>query len=422
MEAETGNNDYFSQPPTDWFEGMVRSKLTIDKLPILTSFQASSKQGQEMLGKFDPVLKRMLSGQADLLIKYGFEVFERRDRDFVLLWKHKSTSKTPGYTYFTREQREALARGVMIREFPVAKVAHDLDVEHTTLYRYSNNAKAILVSRAAANVPETDLVFSQSSIAGRPSLLDQQAGQEYSEYIYSRGKKENNCVKSTHVEEQLVPFLKGIEATRKRKGLTPFETASNGKSTTTLPKAKTMKKIENLFGINHITKGRTITKARVEAVACPRNAIVHAVSLETLCKGRHPCLIGNCDSTQFMGSGDYDSCELLVVVKEAEQQYEVRTIRDEETVVFVKYFSIYFCNGYAAPPIFIVAREELEPGMFLYEKVPLLHHSMDPVKYGYIVWAKTRVLKNGVNAISTETPSKKKDRKHMTSSKRRNKI
>lgn len=134
-----------------------------------------------------------------------------------------------------------------------------------------------------------------------------------------------------------------------------------------------------------LNKGRPITKARIEAVDDPRNAITHAVAMECLCKGRNPALLANVDSTQFL----YDQSNggrILVASKADEQRY----LHESHTGLFVKYISIYFANGYAAPPVLLCANDNIEEGTYICETVQLLSHSTDPHAFGYLVWTKTR--------------------------------
>jgi hypothetical protein len=135
-------------------------------------------------------------------------------------------------------------------------------------------------------------------------------------------------------------------------------------------------------------KGRPISQARVDAVADPRNAITHAVAMEALCKGRNPALIGNMDATQFQCEIDDKSAKVLVLSKN--HDVEQRMLTNSSTAFFIKYLSIYFANGYAAPPVLIIANENISPEDFKVVKVRGMSHSVEHGAYGYLVFTHTR--------------------------------
>jgi hypothetical protein len=95
------------------------------------------------------------------------------------------------------------------------------------------------------------------------------------------------------------------------------------------------------------------------------------------------------DATQFVGRVDNEKCKILIH-KSNSKSIESRTVRQEETAFCIKYLSIYFTNGYALPPILIVARDEMDADEFMFEVVPLLSHDACPTAFGYLVWTKTR--------------------------------
>ena len=68
-----------------------------------------------------------------------------------------------------------------------------------------------------------------------------------------------------------------------------------------------------------------------------------------------------------------------------------------ETCIFVKYLSIWFCNGYAGPPVFVIANENVPENSFIVERVSLMTHSDDPSHFGYLFFSKTRGF--GVNSF-----------------------
>ncbi len=54
------------------------------------------------------------------------------------------------------------------------------------------------------------------------------------------------------------------------------------------------------------------------------------------------------------------------------------------------YLSLFFANGHAIPPIFLIAVDSLNENQVIYEKFPLLSHSLGVNDYGYLVFAKSR--------------------------------
>jgi hypothetical protein len=135
-------------------------------------------------------------------------------------------------------------------------------------------------------------------------------------------------------------------------------------------------------------KGRPITQARVEAVADPRNAITHAVAMEALCKGRDPSLIVNMDATQFQCAFDERNTKVMVLSKN--HDCEQRSLVNTSTAFFIKYVSIYFANGIAAPPVFIVANDNISPGEFQMVTVKGMSHKPEVSEVGYLVFTHTR--------------------------------
>jgi len=133
-------------------------------------------------------------------------------------------------------------------------------------------------------------------------------------------------------------------------------------------------------------KGRPISEARVIAVDDPRNAVTHAVAMDVHCKGRLDALKGNFDFTQFMGLATDNGDGKVLVAKSNGNHVEARKCQPGETCIFVKYLSIYFCNGYAGPPVFVIANENVPENSFIVERVSLMTQSDDPGHFGYRIW------------------------------------
>jgi hypothetical protein len=317
-------------------------------------------------------MKKCLCG-VDLR-KYHFDIIEKRyGVNYVLLKKLPATnSYRPLSTILSSEQRTAIGMGVMNKEFNVHEVAHNIDMDPSSLYNLGRQMNNLYLNRVE------NPTLTRTSAGGAPLLLDPQAESEYKEYLERKSSK-NDCVKANMSGSTSV-FHEKVKESMERQGKAPHRQ---------IPCDRSIKSTEARLEITR-EKGRTISKVRVEAVECPRNAITHAVGLELVCKNKLPCLLLNMDATQYMGTVDNQKCDLLVFRKGSNPKFEARSILEEETGFFVKYVSIYAANGFALPPIFIVAREEMDQDQFIYEKVLLLSHSSDPTHYGYIIWAKSR--------------------------------
>jgi hypothetical protein len=123
------------------------------------------------------------------------------------------------------------------------------------------------------------------------------------------------------------------------------------------------------------------TQAFLNSLANPRDAITHAIAMETLCKGRNPRLIANMDTTQFCCEFDAQSTNVLSLTKTNNADSS-----SSSTAFFVNCLSIYFAGGYVAPPILIVANENINPDEFEVVKVNELSHSCEPCAYGYLAF------------------------------------
>ena len=271
----------------------------------------------------------------------------------------------------TSSQRTDIAHGVKNGEFNIAEVAETLNLEKSTVSRWVQNL-SVLESKGVS-LPTLPC----SSKGGRPAAISA-LQEKWIENDIAKKQRSNKSAKA-NTNEQLMPFLRAAQLTQAERGVAPMKVRLD---------PRTIASTQNRLGISKVA-GERISKARVEAVDDPRNAICHAVVLECECKGRLPELMGNMDSTQFMGVSDGKNLKVLRARSNGLSCHS-RTLSEDEMAFFVKYVSIYFTNGYASPPVFICASENIKEDEFIWNRIPLLSHSCDPESFGFLVWSKTR--------------------------------
>ena len=140
-----------------------------------------------------------------------------------------------------------------------------------------------------------------SSKPGRLYSISDTVGDSLKNLVIEREHKN----KSIKENEFNFPIIKAIQDTQEERGKAP---------TVHSVSKITVERTLDRFGLKSVA-GRSITTVRIEAVDDPRNAIVQSVVLDSLCRDRLPCLIGNFDSTQFMGVSDDSKAKLFVQKK-----------------------------------------------------------------------------------------------------------
>jgi hypothetical protein len=122
------------------------------------------------------------------------------------------------------------------------------------------------------------------------------------------------------------------------------------------------------------------TQTFLDSLANPRDAVTHAVAMEALCKARDPQLIANMDTTQFRCEFDVHSSNVLALTKTNDVG------SSSSSSFFINCLSIYFAGGLVAPPVLIVASENISPDEFEVVKINGLSHTCEPGAYGYLAF------------------------------------
>jgi hypothetical protein len=310
---------------------------------------------------------------------FGIPCHETRNGLIATLEKTEKSAGRPGITVLTAKQRTDIAYGIIHKEFTSEQVAETLDVDITTPRRWVK--KITDLKGQGYEKP----VLPKGTLGGNVFVLDEDAGVKYEEQIAKRHKK-NDCVKaSSNLASSL--FLEGYVESCDRRGAASVKTSFD---------SRTVEAAQKRLNISQ-NKGRTISEARVIAVDDPRNAVTHAVAMDCHCKGRLACLKGNFDFTQFMGLATDNGDGNVLVARSNGNHVEARKCQPGETCIFVKYLSIYFCNGYSGPPVFVIANENVPENSFIVERVSLMTQSDDPSHFGYLFFSKTRGF--GVDAF-----------------------
>lgn len=302
--------------------------------------------------------------------KYGIPTIKTRQGFKAKLSKTDNSSGMPNTTVLTAQQRSDIAKDIIEKQISPKQVSFALDVCLSTVYRWTYEIKKLISEGVECPM------LPCSSLGGAPHSLDSQAMVEYESYI-AENQKKNKSVKANN-DERILPFIEKLQDSQARRGKAALKTSVD---------PRTMISEEKRLGIS-MQKGREISHARVEAVDDPRNAITHGIALESFCKDRLPSLMGNMDSTQFMGIADNSNCQIMVA--KSNGRIEARKEHAAETALFIKYISIYFTSGYSAPPILMCANEMVPEDEYFVDKVSLLSHSDSPHDYGYLAWTHTR--------------------------------
>lgn len=267
-------------------------------------------------------------------------------------------------------QKTNLARAIQEGKLSSIKVAETLNLDRKTPNNWVKKLKHL--EEQGVELP----IIERSSLGGRPRTVHPDAAQKFLENVEECTKANKSIAK---VQGDLnIEAIRLAQSSQMLRGHPP---------TITKLDPRTVKSALSTAGVKTV-KGRQISKARVEAVADPRNAITYSRGVESTCRGRRRELIGNFDSTQFCGKG---SDVLVLRSVNTPTEVESRYIYEGPGMaVFVKYVSTFFANGFGLSPLFIVANENIPDDQFIIEKVPLLSHSTNPADFGYIAFSKTR--------------------------------
>ena len=310
---------------------------------------------------------------------FGIEALETRNGFIANLKKTGKDAGRPGITVLTAEQRTEIAYAIINEEFSSKDVAEVLDLDITTPRRWVKQ----LTELQAQGYEKPSL--SKGTLGGNVFAIDEVAGEHYEHQIAKKHKK-NDCVNADSAEASSL-FLQAHFDSCDRRGAASLKTSFD---------PRTVVATQKRLNISQ-NKGRPISEARVIAVDDPRNAVTHAVAMDVHCKGRLDALKGNFDFTQFMGLATDNGDGKVLVAKSNGNHVEARKCQPGETCIFVKYLSIYFCNGYAGPPVFVIANENVPENSFIVERVSLMTQSDDPGHFGYLFFSKTRGF--GVNSF-----------------------
>lgn len=279
-----------------------------------------------------------------------------------------------GISIVSSEQKTKLARAIYNNQLRQCDVWKALNLAKGTVSKWVSLYEALV----DAGVPEDEISLHDSK-ASPPPYWDKKACDDFVNMVEAK-QTSNNAIRDGSTEATKL-ILKLANASAMRRGHAPLISK--------LPTKQTLNKILDACGVSKV-KGRRISQARVDAVDDPRNPITHAAAVEVMCKGRSPSLVVNWDTTQFSCRADDAEGKILVSRRLCSQGVEGRSMSSGELAVFIKYLSIYWAIGNAAPPILIVANDNLDSEEIVVEKVFLLSHLSGPLDFGYIMWVKSR--------------------------------
>lgn len=131
------------------------------------------------------------------------------------------------------------------------------------------------------------------------------------------------------------------------------------------------------------------TDARIEAEADPRNPYSMICLVKAYCEGLDRNLIMNWDSTQYIVSEELLSKGIFI---KAERDANVPlTAQSSGGLAFaVKMYHLHNASGTSAPPVFVVADNELSEDAFHVKKIEGLGMRSGTDAYGWVCITKTR--------------------------------
>jgi hypothetical protein len=140
---------------------------------------------------------------------------------------------------------------------------------------------------------------------------------------------------------------------------------------------------------SQLRKPRLLNPSREAAVSDPRMPISHAVFCHAMCMGRNSALLVNSDATHFIIQHEDKKTTVIFVSQGKGDEPRIATETTANDFA-VKYILTISGNGGAAPGVFILSDDTLDPEEMKWKKVPFLSHDPSPDRYGYLVFLKSR--------------------------------
>lgn len=215
---------------------------------------------------------------------------------------------------------------------------------------------------------------------GRPPSIDEQSKENIAEWTKNGGDTRNPML-SPSLSQLKAKVRKEIKESSKRKGdWTNCDT----------PDAKTVRKIVTVVGAK-IVKGQKTTNARITAVCDPRNFFTFAIMCIVCCAGVDRKLILNWDATTFGVSKDIDDDLVYIKDEQYDSDKPVTGESSGDTCIFVKLYHYHNAQGTIAPPVYVLADDNLSEGAFeVHDVRGLSRHGSDGNGLGYLCFTKTR--------------------------------
>ena len=221
-----------------------------------------------------------------------------------------------------------------------------------------------------------DAVLPGQGKVGRPAATDEQAEKEIDEAVLA-GNLNSNSLKFDDDFHHGV-LLAALRGTQERRGQAPVAG---------LPDQKTIDAILDRAEVR-VVKGRVITMARWLALQDPRAPICSTIANELYVMNKLPNLVLNFDDTTYVVSSD-GKCRILLS-SNAPPELDTRFLSNSELPMGVKVRVTIAANGYASPPVFVIANDNVPVGTIIAVKVKGLSHSTDPTAEGTLIFASTR--------------------------------
>ena len=164
---------------------------------------------------------------------------------------------------------------------------------------------------------------------------------------------------------------------------------------TTIPSVSVMKRLDVELGLKNANAEKT-TIARANAISDIRNLASFAAATHFMVPTTNLNLMINADATQCRTSGEITRKVRVKVNKGRNSSIDpmkVLPVKNESlTAFFIKYYMIFSAGGSLAPPIFIIANDDMKEGVINVQKVNGLGMGVDPNPIGYLVFCKSRGL------------------------------
>lgn len=210
---------------------------------------------------------------------------------------------------------------------------------------------------------------------GRPSKLDAQGKEEVLDYLRTAFKAQQTA--SMDTLRQVV--IRSADNTKRRRGIDSF-----GESVS----KSYLHEFQAENDLAH-AKVQLKTDARIEAEKDPRNAYAMICLVKAYCEGLDRHLIFNWDATQYIVSDELQSKGVYIKAERAENT--PITAPSQGGLAFaIKLYHFHNASGFSAPPVFVVADDEMNEEELHVMQVKGLGLSNEMTSFGWVCVTKTR--------------------------------